>query len=120
MSVRHPMRHIFMSVDQTINGIIMHHNVLLNDNKSIPQTVFTNNNKMRTVRLLKTNSIAISSGPCIHSGTKFKVLIAYFIEINQRSDSFPLFTIIKTNKSKHSSVHFYCIYFSATRRLDIE
>ena len=38
--------------------------------------------------------------PCVHHGTKFKVLIAYFIEINQQSDSFPLLTIIKTNKTK--------------------
>ena len=56
-SVRHPMRHFFMPGEQTINGICMHCNILLNDNKSIPQTVFTNNNKMRTVWLLKTNSI---------------------------------------------------------------
>ena len=42
----------------------------------------------------------ISSGPCVQPGTKFKVLIAYFVEINQQSDSFPLLTIIKTNKTK--------------------
>ena len=38
--------------------------------------------------------------PCVHCGTKFKVLIAYFIEIIQQSGSFPLLTIIKTNKTK--------------------
>ena len=37
--------------------------------------------------------------PCVHHGTKFKVLIAYFVEINEQSDSFPLLTIIKTNKT---------------------
>ena len=41
-----------------------------------------------------------SSGPCVHFGTKFKVLIAYFIENKQQSDSVHLFTIIKTNKTK--------------------
>ena len=49
-SMRRPVRHIFMPVDQTINGIRMHSNILLNDNKSIPQTFLP----------LKTNSI-----PCM-------------------------------------------------------
>ena len=57
-SVRHPIRHFFTSGEQTINGICMHCNMLLNDNKSIPQTVFTKNTKMKTVWLLKTNSIS--------------------------------------------------------------
>ena len=61
----------------------------LNDNKSIPQTVFLPN---------KFNPI--HGRPCVHPHTKFKVLIAYFVEINQQSDSFPLLTIIKTNKTK--------------------
>ena len=38
-------------------GFNMQHNKLLNDNKSIPQSVFTHNTKMGTVWLLKTNSI---------------------------------------------------------------
>ena len=42
----------------------------------------------------------IHGRPCVHPGTKFKVLIAYFIEINQQSDSFPLLTIMKRNKTK--------------------
>ena len=49
MSVRCPVRHIFMPVEQTINGICMQCNILLDDNKPITQTVFTYNNKMRTV-----------------------------------------------------------------------
>ena len=49
MSMRHPMRHIFMSVDHTINGICMQCNILLNEHNSIPQSVFANNNQMRTV-----------------------------------------------------------------------
>ena len=42
----------------------------------------------------------IFSGPCVHSGTKFKVLMLFFIENKQQDDSFHLFTIIKTNKTK--------------------
>ena len=42
----------------------------------------------------------IHGRPCAHPGTKFKVLITYFVEINQQSDSFLLLTIIKTNKTK--------------------
>ena len=50
---------------------------------------------------------------CVHPGTKFKVLIAYFVEINQQSDSFPLLTIIKTNKTKTLLVYFLLnIFFS--------
>ena len=44
----------------------------------------------------------ISSGPCVYLGTKLKVLIAYFSEINQQSDSFPLLTIIKRIKLKNT------------------
>ena len=61
----------------------MHCNILLNDNKSIPQTI------------LNSLVVEIKFNP-IHG----KVLIAYFVEINQQSDSFPLLTIIKTNKTK--------------------
>ena len=90
-----------MPVDQTINGIWMHHNILLNDNKSIPQL------------FLQNKFIPIHGRPCVHPGTKFKALIAYFIEINQQSDSFPLLTIIKRNKTKtHFSVFLLKIFFS--------
>ena len=56
---------------------------------------------MGTVWLLKTISIPFS-GPCVQPGTKFKVLNAYFVllENKQQDDSFHLFTIIKTNKLK--------------------
>ena len=37
---------------------------------------------------------------CVHSGTKSKVLIVFFVENKQLDDSFHLFTIIKTNKTK--------------------
>ena len=37
----------------------------------------------------------ISSGPCVHFGTKFKVLIVLFVENKQQDDSVHLFTIIK-------------------------
>ena len=62
----------------------------------------------------------IHGRPCVHPGTKFKVLIAYFIEINQQSDSFLLLTIIKTNKTKTLFSVFLLNIFSPTRRLDIE
>ena len=50
------VRHIFMPVDQIINKIYLQCNNLLNENNSI-QRVLTKNNQMRTVWLLKTNSI---------------------------------------------------------------
>ena len=50
--------------------------------------------------MLEHNFNPISSGPCVQPGTKFKVLIAYFVENKQQSDSFHLFTTIKTNKTK--------------------
>ena len=37
----------------------------------------------------------IHGRPCVHFGTKFKVLIAFFIENKQQSDSIHLFTVIK-------------------------
>ena len=43
---------------------------------------------------------------CVHSGTKFNVLIEYFVENKQQDDSFHPFTIIKRKKQKHSSVYF--------------
>ena len=42
----------------------------------------------------------ISSGPCVHFGTKLKVLIAFFVENKQQDDSVHLFTITKRNKLK--------------------
>ena len=114
-------------------GFNIQRNKLLNDNKSIPQSFFTHNTQMGTVWLLKTISIPLSvdlvytlvqnskfstnslvvesnfnpiiSGPCVHSGTKFKVLIVFFVENMQQDDSFHQFTIIKTNKTRtHFSV----------------
>ena len=78
----------------------MHCNILLNDNKSIRQTAFTNNNKNENSLVVENKFNPIHGRPRVHPGTKFKVLIAYFIEINQQSDSFPLLTIMKTNKTK--------------------
>ena len=45
---------------------------------------------------------SIHGRPCVHPGTKFKVLIAYFVEINQQSDSFPLLTIIRNKQNKNT------------------
>ena len=50
--------------------------------------------------IVENNFNPIFSGPCVQPGTKFKVLIAYFVENKQQDDSFHLFTIIKTNKTK--------------------
>ena len=50
--------------------------------------------------VVENNFNPIISGPCVHSGTKFKVLIGFFIEKKQQDDSFHLFTMIKTNKTK--------------------
>ena len=49
MIMTHHVRHIFMPIDQTINKIYMQCNILLNQNNSIPQTVFAKNNQMRIV-----------------------------------------------------------------------
>ena len=55
----------------------------------------------------------ISSGPCVHSSTKLKVLIVFFVENKQQDDSVHLFTIIKRNKTKKLfSVFLLNIYFS--------
>ena len=37
----------------------------------------------------------IHGRPCVHFGPKLKVLIVFFTENKQQSDSVPLFTIIK-------------------------
>ena len=47
---------------------------------------------------MKFNTILCKT--CVHSCTKFKVLIVFFVENKQLDDSFHLFTIIKTNKTK--------------------
>ena len=50
--------------------------------------------------IVENNFNPIFSGPCVHSGTIFKVLIVSFVENKQQDDSFHLFTIIKPNKLK--------------------
>ena len=50
----------------------------------------------------------IHGRPCVHPRTKFKVLIVFFIENKQHSDSFPLLTIIKTIKQIFSV---FCIEY---------
>ena len=51
------VRHIFTPVNQIMNKICMQYNNLLNENNSIPQSVFAENNQMKIVCLLETNSI---------------------------------------------------------------
>ena len=87
-------------------------NIVLNDNKSIPQTVFTHTTKMGTVWLFKTNSIPFMVDLVYILVQNSKVLIVYFVEINQQSDSFPLLTIIKTNKTKTLVYFLLNIFFS--------
>ena len=53
----------------------------------------------------------VSHGPCVHFGTKFKLLIAYFIESKQQDDSFHLFTIIERNKLKSTQQCLSIEYF---------
>ena len=57
--------------------------------------------------IVENNFNPIHVRPCVHPSTKSKVVIAYCTEIIQQSDSFPLLTIIKANRTKHSSVSFY-------------
>ena len=74
-------------------------NKLLNVNKSIPQSVFTQNTKMGRVWLLKTISISFSV-ELVYILVQLKVLIVGFVENKQQDDSFHLFTIIITDKTK--------------------
>ena len=66
------MRHIFTSVKQTINGICVHHNILLNDNKSTPQNVFYQQQQNENSLVVENKFNPISSGPCVHPGTKIQ------------------------------------------------
>ena len=100
MIVTHHVRDIFMPIDQNIKKLYLQQNHLLNQNNSIPQTVFAKNNQTRTVSIFATKFNPISSGPGVCFGTKLKVLIIFFIEYKQQDDSVHLFTIIKRNKFK--------------------
>ena len=98
---QHVMSDIFSCPSIKLSmGFNMQCNKLLNDSKSIPQSVFTHNTKMGTAWLLKTISIPFTVDLVYISGNKFKVLIVFFIENKQQDDSFHLLTIIKTNKTK--------------------
>ena len=91
----------------------MHYNILLHDNKSIQQTVFVKQQQNKNSLVVENKSILIYGRSCVHPGTKFKVLIAYFMQINQQNDSFSLITIIKRNKTKTLfSVFLLKIFFS--------
>ena len=96
------VRHIFMPIDQNIKKIYLQCNHLLfnllNQNNSILQTVFCKEQTNENSLIVGNKFNPISSGPCVHFGTKLKVLIAYFIENKQQDDSVHLFTIIKRNK----------------------
>ena len=46
-AMRHPMRHICMPTNQTINDIYIQCNILLNENKSVPQSVFAKKNHFK-------------------------------------------------------------------------
>ena len=69
-------------------------------------------NSMGTVWLFKTNSIPFMVDLVYILVQNSKVLIVYFVEINQQSDSFPLLTIIKTNKTKTLVYFLLNIFFS--------
>ena len=63
MIMTHHVQHIFMPINQTINWICMQCNILLNEHNSLPQSIFAKNNQMRSVLLLKANSIPFMVGP---------------------------------------------------------
>ena len=90
------MRHCFMPGEQTINGICMH----LKWQQINATNCFYQQQQNENSLVVENKFNPILGRPCEHPGTKFKVLIAYFVEINQQSDSFALLTIIKTNKTK--------------------
>ena len=98
MIVTHHIRHICMPVNQTINGICMQCNILLEQKKSTPMKHFCKEQLNEKCLIVGNKFHPISCGPHLHFGTKFKVLIAYFVESKQQDDSFHLFTIIKRNK----------------------
>ena len=113
MPMRCPMRHIYTPVNQTINGIYIQCNIWLNENNSIPSTVCAKNNHVKQLKFSlivgnKFNPIACRNH--VHLGTKIAILIAYFIETNQQSDSFPLLTIKKRNKVKSTQQCFSIEY----------
>ena len=86
-----------------------------------PTKCFYTQNQNGNSLVVENNFNPIFSGPCVHSGTKFKVLIVFFVENKQQDDSFHLFTIIKTNKTKTLFSVFSIKYiFPTTRRLEIE
>ena len=111
------MRHFFTPDEQTINGICIHCNILLNDNKSIPQTVFYQQQQKENSLVAENKFNPIHGRPCVHPGIKFKVLIAYFVEINEQSHSFPQLTIKKQTKQKHSLVYFLLIIFFSCKEI---
>ena len=91
--------YICMPVTQT-NGICMQCNILLKQNKSTPMKHFCKEQLNEKCLIVGNKFHPISCGPHVHFGrsTKFKALIAYFVESKQQDDSFHLFTIIKRNK----------------------
>ena len=103
------VRHIFMPINQNFKKIYAQCNNLLNQNNSIPQTVFAKNNQNENSLIVENKFNPISSGPCVHFGTKLKVLIAFSIENKQQDDSVHLFTIIKRNNYRCLSI---VIFFS--------
>ena len=104
-TMRCPMRHICTPADQTINGIYMQCNILLNENKSIPQGVFTKKNHVKQIKFSlivrdKFNPIACMNH--LYLGTKLAFLNECLIETKQQSNSFSLLTIIRIKlKSTH-------------------
>ena len=85
-----PIRHIFIPIDQIINRVHLQCNNLLNEHNSIPQTVFAKEQPNKNSLIVENKFNPISSGPCVHFGTKLKVLIVFFIENKQQDDSVQL------------------------------
>ena len=59
-----------MPIDQNFKKIYAQCNNLLNQNNSIPQTVFAKNNQNENSLIVENKFNPISSGPCVHFGAE--------------------------------------------------
>ena len=66
---------------------------------------------MRTSLVVGITFNPISHAPSVPFGTKFKVLITYFVESKQQGDSFHLLTIITRKKFKSTQQCLFIEYF---------
>ena len=100
----------------------MHCNILLNDNKSIPQTAFTDKQQNENSLIVENKFNPIPCTNHVNLGTELKALNAFFEE---KSNSLHLFIIFnfsfKETKQEQHCVVFLSLknIFLLTKRLDI-